>query len=180
MPWIPMALSTLSPVTSPRLSAIRLDFYSITRQNPDTVIADLRRIGDEICRIEREYEGRVHITVVPDKFQDVLDSLWVRFSLVGRKKPRGHVNSSSFNPCRSLSLTTVVEMERSSPHFRLVDHCPRFPAPFLGAWYGWFHVRSLWIVQRGTRCPVQLPPKGTALDGWLGTIGGLIDTVVPH
>ena len=106
MPWIPMALSTLRPATSPHLSVIRLDFRSSTSRPVEAVIAnmgnDLRRIADEFARIEHEFEGAVNFTVAPDsKFQVVLDTLNVRFSFVGWKKPHGHVDSFSFVPYRS-------------------------------------------------------------------------------
>ena len=101
-----MALSTLRPATSPRLSTITLDFRSSTNRPVEKIITDmgddLRRIVDEIARIEHEFEGAVNFTVAPDsKFQVVLDTLNVRFSFVGWKKPHGHVDSFSFVPYRS-------------------------------------------------------------------------------
>ena len=63
---------------------------------------DLRRIVDEIARIEHEFEGAVNFTVVPNyKFQAVFDTLNVRFSFVVWKKPRDHIDLSSFVPYRS-------------------------------------------------------------------------------
>jgi len=87
-----MALSTLRPATSPRLSVVRLNFSATTRQPIETVIADmgndLQQIADEISRIEREFEGAVNLTVVPDsKFRAVFATLGVRFSFVRWKKP---------------------------------------------------------------------------------------------
>ena len=101
LPWIPVALSTLRPTTSPRLSTVRLSFYSPMRRSLETMITnmgnDLRRIADEIVRIEREFEGAVKFTVTPDsRFQAVLNTLDVRFGFVGWKRPHGDVDSSSF------------------------------------------------------------------------------------
>jgi len=84
--WIPMALSTIKPATSPRLSAIRLDFvypYTFDR-HIDTLIVgagdDLRWIADEAPRIKREFEGAVNLTVLRDaSFKAAFDALNVRF-----------------------------------------------------------------------------------------------------
>ena len=68
--WIPEALSTLRPTASaPRLLAIRLSFTHLptTGRPAETMIKDmrndLRRIADELVRIEREFEGAVELTV---------------------------------------------------------------------------------------------------------------------
>ena len=87
MPWIHLALSTLGPSTSPHLSSIRLDFAvgsSIINRSAETLIVnmgnDLRRIADEVARIEREFEGTVSLTVRLDSvFEVVLDTLNVSF-----------------------------------------------------------------------------------------------------
>ena len=79
--WIPKALSTLRPATSPRLLAIRLCFV-----RPSTAIEiatgevdDLRRVAGELARIEREFEGTVELTVYRDsEFDAVSDTLHVR------------------------------------------------------------------------------------------------------
>ena len=89
LPWIPVALSTLRPETSPLLSAIRLDF---TRASPGGRLGilvehlfkamgdDLRLIADEIARIGREFGGEVNPTVLGDaSFKVALDTLSVRF-----------------------------------------------------------------------------------------------------
>ena len=88
LPWVPMALSTLRPATSPCLSSIKLDLCPSTSRPVKTIITqignDLRRIADEIDRIEREYEGVVNVTVDPHpKFRAVLDSLNVRHPFTG-------------------------------------------------------------------------------------------------
>jgi len=85
---------------------------------------DLRRLADEVARIEREFEGAVKLTVLRDPwFEMALDRLNVRFRFVGRTRSRGHVDSLTFVPCRSFG-TAVVEMEYAvvSPTrpFRLV------------------------------------------------------------
>ena len=83
--WISMALLTLRPTTSPRLSSLRLNFGgSCTNQSIESSIKDmgndLRRIADEVARIEREFEGAVDFTVVRDpKFEAAFDTLNVRF-----------------------------------------------------------------------------------------------------
>ena len=103
LPWIAIALSTLRPSTSPHLSAIKLDFCTSATLLVETMIAemgnDLRRIADEVARIEREFEGAVSFIVCRDsKLWAVLDTLNVRSCSVGWKRPRGHVDSSSFVP----------------------------------------------------------------------------------
>ena len=82
IPWIPSALSTLKPATSPRLSTIRLDFAGpfISTLHAERFIKDLgddlRRIADEVGRIEREFGGTVNFTVLRDSvFGAVLDTL---------------------------------------------------------------------------------------------------------
>jgi len=92
LPWIHMALSTLKPATSSHLSAIRLNFawQSSAYQTVETAIEgagdDLRRITDEVTRIEREFEGAMNLTVVWDSgFKSVLDKLNVRFHSCGVK-----------------------------------------------------------------------------------------------
>ena len=84
--WIATALSTLRPATSPHLSAIRLSFVRLrTIRTPvETAIKeagnDLRRVADEVTRIERQFEGAVKVTVVRDPaFKVVLKTLNVRF-----------------------------------------------------------------------------------------------------
>ena len=83
--WIPMALSTIRPTTSPRLSSIRLDFSrsSIANRFTQAAIGDagnhLQRLADEVARIEREFKGAVNLTVVRDPgFAVVFDTLDVR------------------------------------------------------------------------------------------------------
>ena len=81
-----MALSTLRPTTSPRrLSDIRLNFCLPTSPPVEALITgmedDLRRIADEVARIEREFEGTtLNLTVVSDSKFDTLN---VRFCSAG-------------------------------------------------------------------------------------------------
>ena len=68
--WIPTTLSTLRPVTSPRLSAIQLNFTHSSTVTPsvETVIEntmnDLRRVAEEVARIECAFTGRVSATIL--------------------------------------------------------------------------------------------------------------------
>ena len=85
-----MALSTLRPVTSPCLSTVRLDFARslLVDRTVESLIEgtanDLRRVADEVARIEREFEGAVRLTTVRDTvFGKVLDTLKVRFHICG-------------------------------------------------------------------------------------------------
>jgi len=88
--WIPKALSTLRPATSPRLSTIRLNFiYPPTADPPVATLVktmgnDLRWVADEFTRIEREFERAVNLTVVRGPgFEALLDTLNVRFHFRG-------------------------------------------------------------------------------------------------
>ena len=88
--WIPMALSTLGPATSPHLSTIRLDFSRslIVNRSAMSLIEgtanDLRWVADEVARIEREFEGAVNLNASRDSvFKVVLDTLDVRFRFCG-------------------------------------------------------------------------------------------------
>jgi len=75
---------------------------------------DLRRIADEVARIECEFEAAVSFTVLRDsKFWAGLEALDVRFYFVGWKRPHSHVHSSSLLFCRSSNIT-FVEMGRVS------------------------------------------------------------------
>ena len=83
--WIPAALSTLRPATSPRLSAIRLRLVS--RSTLDRAAeallrdagGDLRWFAEELARIEREFEGAVNLTLFwGPGFKAVFDALNVR------------------------------------------------------------------------------------------------------
>jgi len=83
-----VALSTLRPATSPRLSIIQFDFsYSpgVTRSVKavmEEVGNDLQRVADEVARIECEFEGTVNLIALLDPvFKEVLDTLNVRFRL---------------------------------------------------------------------------------------------------
>ena len=77
IPWIPKALSTISPTTSPRLSSLRLDFIgSPYNRSVDSLFEDvgedLLRIADEVGRIKREFEGAVNFTVVREPTFEVV------------------------------------------------------------------------------------------------------------
>jgi hypothetical protein len=60
-----MALSTLKLATSPRLSALQLDFGSWSIEpSIEDMGSDLRRTVDEVARIQQEFEGVVKVTVL--------------------------------------------------------------------------------------------------------------------
>ena len=93
--WIPTALSTLRPTTSPHISTIRLNFTSFSSANRSIEIllngvgSGLRRVADELSRIEREFEGAVNLIVVRNPgFGAVFDALNVRFRFHGANSAR--------------------------------------------------------------------------------------------
>jgi len=156
MPWIPMALSTLRSTTSPRLSVIKLDFTPSIGVPVENMIAgmgnDLRRIADEVARIEREFAGAVNFTVLRDSgFGAVLDTLNVRLCFIGRERPRGDVDF--FVPCRSFS-TTLIEMGHITPTCVSSVTVLVFPPRLMDVWCGGLHP-SLCVAQREARSPVQ-------------------------
>ena len=126
LPWIHMALSTLRSATSPHLSTIRLDFghsyipdRSIEPMTQD-MGNDLRRIADEVTRIESEFDGAVDLTVVSDPgFAVVLDTLNVRFYFCGVGSLHNIVGSDAFpfTPRRSFSHT-AIEMGSTMLHIQ--------------------------------------------------------------
>ena len=89
--WIPEVLSTLRPATSPRLSVIKLNFTTgcTINESVEAVIKqdagnDLRRVTDEVARIEREFTGAVRVNVGLDSsFEVVSDALNVRIRFCG-------------------------------------------------------------------------------------------------
>ena len=88
LPWIPTALSTLRPTTSPHLSTVKLDLscspVPVGALVEDTPHYDLLLVADETARIGREFEGAVNLTVLRDPaFQAVFNALGVRFHLCG-------------------------------------------------------------------------------------------------
>ena len=94
--WIVVALSTLKPTTSPRLSKISLSFggpslliflYYITgTMNLRDLGNDLQFVAEEFARIEREYQGAVRLTVHRTSEFAQLDRLNVSIS-VGWMEP---------------------------------------------------------------------------------------------
>ena len=101
--WISIALSTLKPTTSPRLSSISLYFSSTSSPRSlhhvsgttklEILGNDLRRVADELSRIEREYEGVVDLIVSRDAGFKRVDTRNVRFHFCGAG---GLVESFSF------------------------------------------------------------------------------------
>ena len=84
--WIPEALSTLRPATSPHLSTIKLSFFhppTVEEPAGDLIEdADPGWIADEIARIERQFEGTVDFTVLRLPGDDV-DKINVRSCFCG-------------------------------------------------------------------------------------------------
>jgi len=92
----------------------RLDFCG-TRADPpvefltEVMDHDLRRIADEVARIEREFGGVVKFTMIRyRKFGAVLDRLGVWFRFAALTRSRSDTDSFPFVPCRSFD-TTVIE-----------------------------------------------------------------------
>ena len=118
LPWIPMALSTLRPATSPLLSAIQLHFACpIVDRGVKSLIKDtsndLRRVATEVARIEREFGGVVKFTVSRDSlFEAVLCALNVRsrFVVLMKLVASIHLHSSlaDFPAPPSLTCESVV------------------------------------------------------------------------
>lgn len=112
IPWIPPALSSIRPATSPHLSAIQLSFDHPLPANRyidaamiKVMDSDLRWVADEVARIEREFEGAVNLVVLRDAgFKVVLDKLNVRFHFGWVD----HVDSFPFVPCRSFSFSVEI------------------------------------------------------------------------
>ena len=84
--WIPTALSTLRPTTSPRLSDVRLDFtlpataYRSVEVTVGDSGKDLRRVVGEVARIKRQFEGAVSVVVLREPgYETALDALNVMF-----------------------------------------------------------------------------------------------------
>jgi len=157
--WISKVLSTLRPTTSPRLSAVQLNFSDPpTDLSIKTLIKntanDLRRVASEVSRIEREFEGVVKFTVLRDSvFGAVLCALNVSIRFSGWGRP--HVDSPSSVPCRSFS-TIPVEMRsvvtsptclsptgRTAASNRLVLHAADRFARILASTYRIFHVHAV-------------------------------------
>jgi len=90
--WIPIALSTLGPSATPRLSVIRLELArSPAFDRPtETLIKflgnDLRRLADEVARIELGFKGGVKLTVIRGPgFEEASNALDVSFRFCGSR-----------------------------------------------------------------------------------------------
>ena len=64
--WLPEAISTLKPTTSPRLSSLRL----LTRDRPPGSpvpskerLGNVTRLVEEVTQVERKFKGAVKVTV---------------------------------------------------------------------------------------------------------------------
>ena len=108
VPWIPAALSTIKPATSPRILEIRLQFVPDTDNVGaaiDDMGNDLRRVADQVSRIKREFKGTVKLIVdLYPAFKALKNTINVRPYFYGLKTLRNLVDSSSFVPCRFLDL----------------------------------------------------------------------------
>jgi len=89
--FIPRALSTIKPATSPRLSIIQLNFSRpvFSNRSANALIEDagddLRSVAGEISRIEGELEGAVNLNVVwGQSFREALGALNVSFLFLTR------------------------------------------------------------------------------------------------
>ena len=109
--WIPMALSTLKPATSPRLSSIRLDFTPVIDRNVpshlramiEVMADDLRRAADEVTRIKREFKGVVDVNVVRAPWMGVaLDEFSVSFRSCGVHQEKGDCLMNPVWNCKGL------------------------------------------------------------------------------
>ena len=84
--YIPLALSTFEPSTSPHLSYIHLRFNGPTHPgfasgnwNMENIGDGLPRVAEEFSRIGREYEGVVDLSVFRGAEFERYDTLNVRF-----------------------------------------------------------------------------------------------------
>ena len=121
--WIPTALSTIRPATSPRLSVIKLNFVRQPSTNRSVQVMiedtgnDLRKVADEVARIEREFSGTLSLTVHRDPaFEVVSDTLNVRSHSCRAGDLANHVDLFLFVPCRSPGIE-IVGMQSSAEPF---------------------------------------------------------------
>jgi len=76
--WVPAALSTVNPITSPRLSVLLLDLVGppsgtrILESSIEGLATDLRRTRDEVTRIRSVFEEGIDLTVSLDQWFGVL------------------------------------------------------------------------------------------------------------
>jgi len=122
-----VALSTLKPTTSPRLSVIRLTFDGRTsarfprHAEPPLkeVKDDIRWARDEVARIEREFRGTVDLTVRWHPwFEVILDTFNAKFPF-------------SFIPCRTFTVKVGLKRDPWIPFpfgaVELFDPARRLP-----------------------------------------------------
>ena len=123
--YIPVALSTLKPSTSPHLFDVQLRLtgpthphYTSENWNLENMGDGVPRIAEESSRIEREYEGVVELRVFLGAGFERYDTLNVRFFI------SAELNKTSLRDCwliprRSFSVG-IVEMGS-------VNNPPRVP-----------------------------------------------------
>ena len=132
--WIPTALSTLTPATSPRLTIIQLNFTRPSIINRSVGVAvrhignNLRRIADEVFRIEQEFGGVVNVTVLRDPgFGTVLDTLNVRFRFY-----RPYLMVMLIHSCLLfVDLSGLRSLERADSHFAGLDYLVMYATEWL-------------------------------------------------
>ena len=113
--YIPVALSTLKPSTSPHLSDVQFRLTGLTHPrytsenwNLENMGDDVPQIAEELTRIEREYEGVADLRVFRGAGFERYDTLNVRFFI------SVELNKTSLRDCwliphRSFSVG-IVEM----------------------------------------------------------------------
>ena len=123
--YIPVALSTLKPSTSPHLSDVQLRLtgpthphYTSENWNLENMGDGVPRIAEELTRIEREYEGVVDLRVFRGAGFERYDTLNVRF-FVSVELDETSLRDCWLIPRRSFSVG-IVEMGS-------VNNPPRVP-----------------------------------------------------
>ena len=113
--YIPVALSTLKPSTSPHLSDVQLRLtgpthphYTSENWNLENMGDDVPRIAEESSRIEREYEGVVDLRVFRGAGFERYDTLNVRF-FISVESDETSLRDCRLVPRRSFSVG-IVEM----------------------------------------------------------------------
>ena len=98
--YIPVALSTLKPSTSPHLSDVQLRLtgpthphYTSENWNLENMGDGVPRIAEEFSRIEREYEGVVDLRAFRGAGFERYDTLNVRFFI------SAELNKTSLRDC---------------------------------------------------------------------------------
>ena len=130
--WISAVLSTVRPLTSPRLSVIQLASPHLTtiqlnfvrrptdNESVEDIIKhtgnDLRKVADEVARIKREFRGASGLTVLRDPaFEMVLARFNVRLHSCRAGGLAKTADSVLFVPCRSIGIEIVGTESSAEP-----------------------------------------------------------------